>query len=82
MLWLTFYRTRLFGNASLEDVLRLHRHRPDLLVRIPLVTSLFPNDPPPLSLTPSASTMAVTMKDMFTRAKLLASVMNQKLEET
>ena len=70
------------GAASLEDVLRLHRHRPDLLVRIPLVTSLFPNDPPPLSLTPSASTMAVTMKDMFTRAKLLASVMNQKLEET
>jgi hypothetical protein len=35
------------GSASLEDFLRLHRHRPDLLVRIPLPLQLFSNAPPP-----------------------------------
>lgn len=34
------------GSASLEDFLRLHRFRPDLLVRIPLPLELFSNSPP------------------------------------
>lgn len=34
------------GSASLEDFLRLHRFRPDLLVRIPLPLQIFSNSPP------------------------------------
>ena len=34
-------------SASLEDFLRLHQYRPDLLVRIPLPLQLFSNAPPP-----------------------------------
>ena len=37
------------GSASLEDVLRLHRYRPGLLVRIPLPLQLFSNTPPPVA---------------------------------
>ena len=76
------------GAASLKDILRLHRHRPDLLVRIPLMTSLFPNEPPPPSLTSTIPT-TMTVKNLmgagqgvYMRAKIWAAILNNKLEET
>ena len=56
--------------ASLEDVLRLHHCRPDLLVRIPLVTSLFPNE----SLLPSTRpTFATSSASSITSATAAAT---------
>lgn len=71
------------GAASLEDVLRLHRYRPDLLIRIPLVQSLFPDG---AFLQPPTTTSTIKVlnqlgRTVYGHANSLTSMMNDQLEE-